>query len=175
VQYIIDSCWGFNILQAAFDALPQATLNAILADNALLSNVLTNHVLDRVATSLTLTTGAIPALNGELLDFVVSASSGVTVNGITVTKPDILANNGVIHELSAVLIHEKWPMPAQSPSALVVAGGSDPGGRNFTGNLHDTTTMAMSLEDESASASGSIRTQVAVTFLVSCIVLLLFV
>jgi transforming growth factor-beta-induced protein len=90
---------------AAFAALPEGALAALLADKAKLADVLTYHVVAgdvRAETVVTLKRAT--ALNG--VDFSIAATeAGVTLNGtVKVTETDIVAGNGVIHVLDAVLL-----------------------------------------------------------------------
>jgi len=109
----------------AFSAVPEATLNALLDDIDALTAVLTYHVIDGVAASSALTSGAVPTLNGETMDVVVS-DSGITINGATVVEADILARNGIVHGISAVLIpsggvDEPAPTAPTPPSPVAPA------------------------------------------------------
>jgi len=99
----------FPIRQTAFDSLPQETLDAVLADSDLLASVLTYHVIGAVAPSAQLTTGSVSTLNGDTIDVVVS-DSGITLDGVAVIEPDIVANNAIIHGIGSVLIPAREEM-----------------------------------------------------------------
>ncbi len=94
----------FAPTDAAFAALPDGTLDSLLADpeNAL-TPVLLYHVVSgnldaaAVTSSDTLTT-----LNGASVT--VSTDGGVMINNANVTTTDIVASNGTIHVIDAVLI-----------------------------------------------------------------------
>ena len=78
------------------------------AENATLVDILTYHVVAGQVLSTDLTDGmTATALNGDTLDFTVSTDA-VTVSGATVTSADVMASNGVIHVIDAVLMP---PMP----------------------------------------------------------------
>jgi uncharacterized surface protein with fasciclin (FAS1) repeats len=74
------------------------------AKNATLVDILTYHVVAGQVLSTDLTDGmTATALNGDTLDFTVSPDA-VTVSGATVTSADVMASNGVIHVIDAVLM-----------------------------------------------------------------------
>ena len=92
---------------AAFDALPSATLAALLEEGNKeeLANVLTFHVVEGAYTADAFVgrrTSA-TALNGQTLT-IDGRGSGVVVNGATVISADILGTNGVIHVIDSVLV-----------------------------------------------------------------------
>lgn len=87
---------GFNSL----DDVPVATLREILL----------NHVVEGTNLSSNLTTGYLKTLgksaasSTNTLSMYVNVSSTVMLNGVsTVTTPNITADNGVIHEVNAVI------------------------------------------------------------------------
>ncbi len=92
----------------AFDAVDPATLAALAADPfGLLTQVLTYHVAPLEALSPSLSNGQIvPTVNGENLT--IGVTTEVTVGNslvtATVTTPDLIADNGVVHVINAVLI-----------------------------------------------------------------------
>ncbi|MGC9341448.1 MAG: fasciclin domain-containing protein, partial [Bacteroidales bacterium] len=88
----------------AFAALPEGTLDALLADpNGALTDILLYHVVAGKALSTDLSDGQIiETVLGE--DITVSISNeGVFINGAQVTIADIEAGNGVVHVIDAVL------------------------------------------------------------------------
>ncbi len=88
----------------AFVALPEGTLDSLLADPDALSNVLLYHVVpgevtaDQVVELSTATTVQGADLSIEVTD------GNVTVNGANVVTTDVMASNGVIHVIDAVLV-----------------------------------------------------------------------
>ena len=89
----------------AFAKIPKAQLDALLADKAALTAVLTYHVVpgrimstDLVDMRYTRT----ETVQGEMIT--VDARSGVKVNGANVVKADIPASNGVIHVIDTVIL-----------------------------------------------------------------------
>lgn len=95
----------FAPTNAAFDALPDGVLEAVLADVDLLTDILLYHVASGETLSTDLTNGqTIPTLLvGEALTVSIAAST-VEVNSATVTQADLQASNGVIHVVDAVLV-----------------------------------------------------------------------
>ena len=98
----------------AFAALPDGTLDAVLADNDMLTAILTYHVVGSTALSTDLMDGmAVTTLNGEDVTVTINMD-GVFINDAQVTMADITADNGVVHVIDAVLL------PAPPPSNTVV-------------------------------------------------------
>jgi uncharacterized surface protein with fasciclin (FAS1) repeats len=89
----------------AFAALPEGTVeNLLLPENkdALIS-VLTYHVVPAKVKAADVTSGEVPTVNGETATVMVS-DSGVTIEGANVVKTDVMASNGVIHVIDAVIL-----------------------------------------------------------------------
>lgn len=94
----------FAPTNAAFDALPEGTLEELLANPDDLANILTYHVVDGTVTSdQVVSLESAPTLQGSMLDISVQGED-VYVNDAMVTAVDIEANNGVIHVIDTVLI-----------------------------------------------------------------------
>jgi uncharacterized surface protein with fasciclin (FAS1) repeats len=92
----------FAPTDAAFDALPAGTLDALLADTDALSQVLLYHVLNGEFTATQLEgLSSVETLQGQPL--VVTLGS-VAVNGVTVQQGDIQADNGITHVIDQVLL-----------------------------------------------------------------------
>ncbi|MGZ5365590.1 MAG: fasciclin domain-containing protein [Mycobacterium sp.] len=87
----------------AFAKIPADKLNALLADKAALTKVLTYHVVPGTVMAADVKTGAVKTVQGQALN-VVASSSGVTVNNANVVKTDIAAKNGVIHVIDTVVL-----------------------------------------------------------------------
>ncbi len=95
----------FAPTDAAFDALPAGTLDALLADpSGDLTDILLYHVLIGQVKSTDLTDGQVATtVNGK--DISVTIDNGnVFINNAQVTVADIPADNGVVHVIDAVLI-----------------------------------------------------------------------
>lgn len=97
----------------AFAKIPKAKLEALLADKAALTAVLTYHVVPgRVSSKDLIDTRYMTAktVQGETVS--IDARISVTVNNANVVKADIDASNGIIHVIDTVL------MPSRMTSAL---------------------------------------------------------
>lgn len=95
----------FAPTNAAFDALPDGTLDALLADPDQLAGILLYHVTSGEVLSTDLSDGQVvnTLLTAATLTISVS-DDGVMVNTADVTQADLLASNGVIHVINAVLV-----------------------------------------------------------------------
>ncbi|CAM2070057.1 Fasciclin domain-containing protein [Sulfidibacter corallicola] len=88
----------------AFAALPDGTLDALLADTDALANVLLYHVVSgQVLAADVVTLDTVEMLNGDTVT-ITANDDGVKINDANVVATDILASNGVIHVIDAVLI-----------------------------------------------------------------------
>lgn len=88
----------------AFAAIPEETLNALLANKAELTKVLTYHVTSgKYMAKDVVSMGNITTLEGNMLDVEVT-NEGVFVGGAKVIQTDIECSNGVIHVVDTVLI-----------------------------------------------------------------------
>jgi uncharacterized surface protein with fasciclin (FAS1) repeats len=88
----------------AFAALPEGLLDTVLADQDLLTSILTYHVIDGAVPAATVVTlESATTLQGEDIAIVVDGDT-VTINGATVVITDIEASNGIIHVIDAVLL-----------------------------------------------------------------------
>lgn len=94
----------FAPINGAFERIPEESLNALLADKELLTNVLTYHVVP----------GKVTSEQVAKSDFLETAQGGslrihvnngqVYVNGARVVTTDIHTKNGVIHAIETVII-----------------------------------------------------------------------
>ena len=88
---------------AAFAAVPAETLNAILGDPAAITEVLLYHVVPGLYLSTDLFEGQqLKTVDGD--DVTIHVGNGnVAVNTANVLEADLIASNGVIHIIDAVL------------------------------------------------------------------------
>jgi uncharacterized surface protein with fasciclin (FAS1) repeats len=87
----------------AFAKLPPGTVEALLKDKQKLTAVLTYHVVPGKVTAADVKTGPVKTVQGQPLT--VSARNGsVMVDNAKVVKTDIMASNGVIHVIDAVIL-----------------------------------------------------------------------
>ena len=94
----------FAPTDAAFDALPTGVLEKLLLpkNKTVLAKILKYHVVASKVLSTDLTAGNVEMVDGTSV--AVTLTDGVKINDATVTTPDILASNGVIHVIDKVLI-----------------------------------------------------------------------
>ena len=94
----------FAPTDSAFDALPEGTLDAVLADMNLLTSILTHHVASGSVMSTDLSDGMmVTTLNGTELMVSIS-DNGVMIDNAMVTVANIEADNGIVHVIDAVLL-----------------------------------------------------------------------
>ncbi len=86
----------------AFAKIPKAQMDALLADKAKLTAVLTYHVVADKVMAKDVKAGMVKTVQGSELS--VGTKGGVTVNGAKVTATDIVADNGVIHVIDSVVL-----------------------------------------------------------------------
>jgi uncharacterized surface protein with fasciclin (FAS1) repeats len=87
----------------AFAKLPPGTLEALLADKAKLTQVLTYHVVPgKVMAADVATLTSARTVQGQSVT--ITTGPGVKVDSANVTRTDITASNGVIHEIDAVIL-----------------------------------------------------------------------
>jgi len=92
----------FAPTDAAFAKVPKATLDALLADKAALTKVLTYHVVSGKLMAADLRAGKLKTLEGQ--DLTIATMGGVTVDKAKVVAADVAASNGVIHAIDTVLM-----------------------------------------------------------------------
>ena len=109
----------FAPTEAAFAALPEGTLDALLADPEALANILTYHVLDSevgVGAALDLAPTTVATLQGGDIALTKRDDNYLYVNLSQVVDYDIEASNGVIHVIDSVLLP-----PDLTPSTMTIA------------------------------------------------------
>ena len=98
-----DALTVFAPTDEAFAKLGEDTIKGVLADKALLTKILTYHVVSgRVMASDVVKLQTAPTLQGQ--DLRVSTMGGVRINDSLVVTQDIEASNGIIHVIDTVLI-----------------------------------------------------------------------
>ena len=86
----------------AFAKIPKAQLDALLADKAKLTAVLTYHVVPGKVMAKDVKAGKVKTVQGN--ELTLATTGGVTVDGAKVTATDIVADNGVIHVIDSVVL-----------------------------------------------------------------------
>jgi uncharacterized surface protein with fasciclin (FAS1) repeats len=101
----------FALADEAFKKLPAGTLDALIRDTAKLKAVLSYHVVKGHFLLKDVRPGEVMTLQGSPLRVAVSPS-GVEVNGVRVKQADLIATNGVIHMIDAVIMPKNWQLLA---------------------------------------------------------------
>eukprot|EP00529_Nitzschia_sp_RCC80_P025813 CAMPEP_0113495032 /NCGR_PEP_ID=MMETSP0014_2-20120614/29405_1 /TAXON_ID=2857 /ORGANISM="Nitzschia sp." /LENGTH=353 /DNA_ID=CAMNT_0000388927 /DNA_START=170 /DNA_END=1231 /DNA_ORIENTATION=+ /assembly_acc=CAM_ASM_000159 len=105
------------VIAAATEALGTTDLPADL-----ISTLLTYHVVEGIAPASAITEGLeLETLQGEVITFSLEGGAP-TVNGAGIIATDVLANNGIVHVIDAVLVPDgaldgttMEPMPTEAP------------------------------------------------------------
>ncbi len=94
----------FAPTDAAFAALPEGLVDALLLpeNKETLAKILTYHVVAGEVLAADVTAGDVATVEGQTIS--ISTDGGVKVNDANVTATDVLASNGVIHVIDAVLV-----------------------------------------------------------------------
>jgi len=102
----------FAPTNAAFENLPDGVLDDLLANPAILAQVLQYHVVSGKVMSGDVTTGSVPTLlEGTSLNVVVNGDQIVINDLSNVIGEDVDASNGVIHLIDEVLIPPTIELP----------------------------------------------------------------
>lgn len=138
----------FAPTDAAFALLPEGTVEALLADTETLSNILTYHVIaDKVdaATAISSAGSKVTMVNGDSVGLSLD-DDNLLVNTVTVTSADIMADNGIIHVIDAVLMP---PTDKGMPTANIVETAVAAGTFNTLVSALQATNLDAVLADES--------------------------
>jgi uncharacterized surface protein with fasciclin (FAS1) repeats len=92
----------FAPTDAAFAKIPKAKLDALLADKAALTKVLTYHVVSGKVMAADVKAGKVKTVEGS--EVTLATKGGVTVDKAKVVKADVAADNGVIHAIDTVIM-----------------------------------------------------------------------
>jgi len=97
----------------AFAALPAGLVDKLLLEENkdVLVKILTYHVVSGAVLAADVTAGEVASVEGQ--NITVTTEGGVMVNNANVVATDIIASNGVIHVIDAVILP-----PDVDPSAL---------------------------------------------------------
>ena len=110
----------FAPTDAAFAALPAGTIETLLADpTGVLTQVLLYHAVAGVAMSTDLSDGMmVETLQGQDVTVTINAN-GVFINDAQVIIADIMADNGVVHVIDAVLVPQEPSIPTTVVDIIV--------------------------------------------------------
>ena len=95
----------------AFKKLPAGAYDSLLKDAGKLKAVLKYHVVSGYFMARDLRSGEVATLQGTPLTAAVSTAD-VRVNEARVTKADIVATNGIVHAIDAVILPKNWQLLA---------------------------------------------------------------
>jgi LPXTG-motif cell wall-anchored protein len=140
----------FAPTDAAFAALPEGTIDALLADPATLTDILLYHVVPGsvdAAAAIAADGTDVTAANGDPISIAVVDGSVVLNGSATVTTTDIVACNGIIHVIDAVILPPADapaddPLPATGSNltlAIVAFGLLAAGSVLFVGSRRNVT------------------------------------
>lgn len=96
----------FAPTDAAFAKLPRGSIDALLADNDKLKAVLTYHVVPgslMASDIVKMSGGEVETVNGESVR-VTLRDGTVFIDGAKVVSTNIIASNGIIHVIDAVIV-----------------------------------------------------------------------
>ena len=135
----------------AFAALPEGTLDTLLANPPLLTSVIQNHLLieDLDAAGL-VRLGSVLSAFGATLPITLTADGVVQLADATVIEADIMATNGVIHAIDTVLLP-----PDLVITPTVAAAAVTPTAQVTTTHLVTTTAQIITM-DTSAMTIGEV-------------------
>ncbi|MFY8351293.1 fasciclin domain-containing protein [Pseudoalteromonas sp. SSM20] len=140
----------FAPTDAAFELLPEGALEALLADTDTLTDILTYHVIgNKVDASAAISSAGskVEMVNGDYVGLSLSGDS-LLVNTVTVTATDIMADNGIIHVIDAVLMP---PKDKDMPTTNIVETAVGAGTFNTLVAALQATNLDTVLADESKS------------------------
>ncbi len=95
----------------AFKKLRAGAYDSLLKDLGKLKAILNYHVVSGYFMARDLKSGGVATAQGTPLTIAVT-SSDVRVNGARVTKADIVATNGIMHAIDAVILPKNWQLLA---------------------------------------------------------------
>jgi uncharacterized surface protein with fasciclin (FAS1) repeats len=95
----------------AFAAIPAADLQAVLADNDLLTSILTYHVVagQQLSSADLIAAGSVETVNGATLAITTGTNGSLIVNGVPALCMDVPTANATVHIIGAVLMPPAKP------------------------------------------------------------------
>jgi uncharacterized surface protein with fasciclin (FAS1) repeats len=88
---------------SAFGKLPPGTMNALMKDKNKLAEVVSYHIIPGKIAVAEVKPGKVKTLEGESLTLT-SDNGKVTVDHANVVQSDMVADNGIVHEIDAVIM-----------------------------------------------------------------------
>ena len=116
----------------AFAALPEGTLDGLLADTDALTAVLTYHVVPgKVLAADVVGLSSATSVQGEDIAIAVDGGNVVLNGNATVTATDVEAGNGVVHVIDQVILPPSIAEASAEPEMMDLIATADAAG-NFT-------------------------------------------
>jgi uncharacterized surface protein with fasciclin (FAS1) repeats len=100
----------FAPTDAAFEELPTGAYDALLKDTGKLKAILNYHVVPGHVMANDMKAGEVMTLQGTTLTSTPSSSANVRVNAARVVQADLVASNGVVHVIDAVILPKHWQL-----------------------------------------------------------------
>ena len=97
----------------AFAKLPPGAFEALLKDPARLKAVLNYHIVSGHLLTEDLKSGELATLQGRTLS-VTAAGADIRLNDARVVQPNMIATNGVVHAIDAVVLPKQWRLVAEA-------------------------------------------------------------
>jgi uncharacterized surface protein with fasciclin (FAS1) repeats len=94
----------------AFAKLPAGAWDGLLKDSAKLKAVMNYHVVSGHFIAREVKAGEVMTLQGSTLT-ADKAFGDLSVNGARITQRDVVATNGIIHAIDAVILPKNWQLP----------------------------------------------------------------
>ena len=117
----------FAPTNAAFAALPPGRLDALMADKAALQKLLLHHIINAPVPSTKIKGARGPVPSGAGDPVVIDGSGDVLkVDNANIVQADVVASNGTIHVVDAVLIAGSVPATAPEPAAEAAPEAAPP-------------------------------------------------
>jgi uncharacterized surface protein with fasciclin (FAS1) repeats len=95
----------------AFRKLSSGAYDALLRDSVKLKAVLNYHVVKGHFMAGEVKSGEVMTMQGSALT-VLAASTDIRVNGARITRADLVATNGIVHAIDAVILPKNWHLLA---------------------------------------------------------------
>ncbi|RJF98836.1 fasciclin domain-containing protein [Noviherbaspirillum saxi] len=96
----------FAPTDSAFDKLPPGTMSELMKDKAKLAELLTHHVVPGKIAVAEVKPGKVKTVQGQ--EVTLKNDNGkVTFDNANVIQSDVMADNGVIHEIDTVILPQK--------------------------------------------------------------------
>lgn len=137
----------------AFDLLPADALADLRGDPELLTTVLDRHVILERLHAEDLETGVLTTRAGDELE-VERTGDSITVDGATVTAPDIAAADGVVHVIDQLLLPAELAVSTEEVAEPLTASATFSDGSVVLEGVVATEVERASVVDAAASALG---------------------